>query len=137
MAWGRDKRDLIVAENAAMVRELEMLRERVIELKDEKAELTTQLTHTQEALIAKESPEAYRDQKYMEEQASLAESAGTPEEQKEAIRIQELKAQTTADYMRSMEDDLFMDATDMIELFSKSFETPGMTPHSLHGNDES
>ena len=136
MAWGRDKRDLIVAENAAMVRELEMLRERVIELKDEKAELKTLLTNTQEALIAKESPEAYRDQKYMEEQAALAELVDTPEH-KEAMRVQALKAQTTSDYMRSMEDNLFIDAEDMINMFSRSFETPGTTPHSLHGNDES
>ena len=100
MAWG-DKKDMIIAENAAMKVKVEMLAERVEELKEEKLALTEQLRHTQDALVAKEAPEAYRDKKYMEEQALIMAQADPSEEQTEAVRIQELKAATTSNYLRT------------------------------------
>jgi len=136
MAWG-DKKDMIIAENAAMKVKVEMLAERVEELKEEKLALTEQLRHTQDALVAKEAPEAYRDKKYMEEQALIMAQADPSEEQTEAVRIQELKAATTSNYLRGIEDRLFIDADDMIEMFSRSVDKPMLDSKSLHGNDES
>jgi hypothetical protein len=137
MAWG--KKEQVIAENAAIKQEVLMLRERVIELKEEKLALVKQLVNTQEALVAKEAPEAWRDQKYMEEQALIMANADPEKEkeQAEAKRLMELKANTTSNYLRGMEESLFVDADDMIEMFTRAAGVPVLDNHSLHGNDES
>lgn len=136
MGWG-DKRDMILAENAALKREVELLREMLSENKEERAELKTQLHHTQEALIAKESPEAYRDKKYAEEQADIAANVTPSDEQREAARIQQLRANTASKFLQETEGSLFKDADDMIDLLMPSLGVPMSEDHSLHGNDES
>jgi hypothetical protein len=135
MAWG-EKRDLLVAENASMKREIDLLREIITDLKQERTELKGQLHHTQEALIAKESPEAYRDKKYAEDQAEMMASAPT-EEQKEAHRRQAVRADAAADWLRNMEDNLFHDADDMIQHLTRATGVPMGQSASLHGNEES
>ncbi len=134
MAWG-DKRDMIVAENAALKREVDLLREMLAENKEERKELKDQLYHTQEALIAKESPEAYRDKKYAEEQAEL--NAEPTDEQKENIRRQGVRTDAAAQFLQSMEGSLFKDADDMVEILTRATGVPMGQEDSLHGNDES
>ena len=136
MAWG-EKRDRLVAENAAMEREINLLREIIVDLKAEKIDLKDRLQNTQEALIAKESPEAYRDQKYAEEQAMLIAANPTSDAQREAARLQGLRADTVLQYLQEQEGDLFQDADDMIALLTPATGVPLDDTKSLHNNDES
>jgi hypothetical protein len=133
MAWG-DKHDRLVAENGAMKREIELLEERIADLKDERVELKAQLKHTQEALIAKESPEAYRDQKYAEDQASREAPSEGELAQK---RKHEQQSGIRSQWLSEMEKPLFEDADDMIQLLTRAVGTPLGETQSLHGNDES
>ena len=136
MAWG-DKRDRLVAGNAAMEREIALLRDMIVDLKAEKIDLKDQLQNTQEALIAKESPEAYRDQKYAEEQARLSTSNEMTDAEREAARLQALWADTTFRHLQNLEGDLFQDADDMIQLLTRASSLPMGDTKSLHGNEES
>ena len=136
MAWG-EKRDRLVAENAAMEREITLLREIIVELKEEKVDLRTRLQNTQEALISKEAPEAYHDQKYAEEQARLASASETTDAEREALRLRNLRADTTFEYLQGIEGDLFQDADDMIQLLTRATSVPMASAKSLHGNEES
>ena len=134
MGWG-DKKEMIAAENVALTREVELLREMLAEYKEEKADLKKQLYHTQEALISKEAPEAYRDKKYAEEQAELA--VEPSEAQIENARHQRLRTDTATSYLQEMERDLFKDADDMISKLMPALSVPMGQSVSLHGNDES
>jgi hypothetical protein len=134
MSWGDSKRDLIVAENAAAQREIELLREQITDLRTDRTELKQQLMATQEALIAKESPEAYRDQKYAEDQANQEE---VPNTQNEALRLQAKRADITQQWMSEVESPLFKDADDMIQMLIPALGVPMGESPSLHNNDES
>ncbi len=128
MAWGKER---LIAENAAMTRELELLRDRIQELQHEKSTLATQLMHTQQALIAKESPEAYRDQQYDKEQE------GVTSEQQEQTRQQMQRGAIATQYLNEMESSLFKSPEDMIQMLTRSTGVPLSETTSLHGNDES
>lgn len=134
MSWG-DKKDMIVAENGALKREVELLREMLAENKEERADLKTQLHHTQEALIAKESPEAYRDKKYAEEQALL--DPEPSDAQRENARLQQLRTDTATRYLQDTEGALFKDPDDMIQQLTRATGVPMGQSVSLHGNEES
>lgn len=133
MAWG-DKRDLIIAENASKTKEIEILREVIDDLKRDKIELKKQLVSTQEALICKEAPEAYRDQKDLEEKALMKEPT---EEQLKARNIRNIQAETATRYLQEMEKSLFLDADDMVEKLMPSVGVPLAEHSSLHDNEES
>lgn len=133
MAWG-SKTDLLHAENAAMTREIEMLREQLTERKEEMRELKQQLMATQEALIAKESPEAYRDQKDAEVKAN---APVLTDEEREAQRRQHERSELASRYIQELEEPLFKDADDMIQHLTRATGVPLGEPQSLHGNDES
>lgn len=133
MAWG-EKKELLIAENAVQKREIEMLREQLDELKQDRLELKGQLKSTQEALIAKESPEAYRDQKY---EADLAAQEEPTDEEREAIIKQRQRAEIASRYLTEMESDLFKSPDDMIQILTRGTGTPLSETASLHGNDES
>jgi len=131
MAWGGSSRDLIVGENLAMKKEIEMLREFMESQKQEISDLKEALTKTQEALIAKESPMAYMDQKSAEEAAIPL----TPEQiasQEKFEREQALLEQYAEEVERPH---LFLDAEDMQEKLLGATFDPG--DESLHGDNES
>jgi hypothetical protein len=133
MAWGNNN-DKLVAANGAMGREIELLRERITDLTDERKELKDQLKHTQEALIAKESPEAYRDQKYAEEQAL---NEGPSETELAQKRKHAQQTDIASRYLSEVEKPLFEDAADMIQMLTRATGVPLSETQSLHGNDES
>lgn len=138
MAWGnKQEREKIVADNAAMKREIDLLREIIVDLKYDKVDLSTRLQNTQEALIAKESPEAYRDQKYAEEQARFADDDEMSDARKEVARVQGIRAEATFQHLQNLEGDLFHDADDMISMLTPAAGVPMSESHSLHGNEES
>jgi len=134
MGWG-DKKEMIAAENVALTMKNELLEERVAELKEERTELKAQLKHTQEALISKEAPEAYRDKKYAEDQADL--DYTMTDAQKENARRQGVRTDTAASWLQNMEDNLFKDPDDMIQQLTRATGTPMNQGGSLHGNEES
>jgi hypothetical protein len=133
MQWG-SKREILIAENAVMHKEIEMLRERLEEKQQEIVDLRAQLKNTQEALVAKQSPDAYREQKLAEYEANMPEPT---EEQKEAARVQRIRAEAAGNYISEMEAPLFKDRDDMISLLTKRVGAPLSDSPSLHGNDES
>ena len=130
----RGSKDLIITENAVMRREIELLRDQLTDLKKEKIELKEQLKYTQEALIAKESPEAYNDQKYAEDMANTEPPSDKQIEQK---RLQARRAEIASNYINEMENPLFKDAEDMISMLTHATGVPLAETQSLHGNDES
>lgn len=131
---GKYKKETVIAENAALTREVELLREQLGERKLELIEAKRQLQHTQEALIAKESPEAYRDQKYYAEQQRIeAPTTQQLENQKQQAR----RADIAGRYITEMESPLFKDADDMIQMLTRATSVPLAETHSLHGNEES
>lgn len=133
MAWG-DKKEALIAEHAALKREVEILREQVVELKEEKQALYRRLTAAHEALVAKESPEAYRDQKVAEELANMPEPST---EELERANLQRRRAEIAQAYINEIEGDFFKDADDMIQQLTRAVGVPLGETASLHGNGES
>ena len=136
MAWG-DKKEMIAAENVALTREVELLREMIAEHKADKLDLKRQLRHTQDALIAKESPEAYRDKMYAEEQAEYADPESTLDSQRELMRQQGVRANAASRYLQETESPLFKSPEDMIQQLTRGTGVPMAQGGSLHGNEES
>ncbi len=131
--WGA-KKEMLIAEQAAQAVEITLLRERVVELKEEKDDLRKQLTYTQDALVAKESPDAYRDRMIAEDEANAAPLTAEQEEYQKNLMI---KAKATKDYIQGMEGPLFKSAEEMHDLLMGALRVePGATK-SLHGNNES
>jgi type I site-specific restriction endonuclease len=128
MGWG-DK-EAILAQNAGMKREIELLREMLEDKKKDVEDLRESLRATQEALVAKESPEAYRDQREAREQAPREYT----EEEKATMAQMKAEAERTQKYIDELEDPLFRDADQMFE-----FLAPSLAPDikSLHGDNES
>lgn len=134
MGWG-EKRDMLVAENAALLREVDLLREMLAENKEDRADLKSQLRYTQEALIAKESPEAYRDKQDAEAAAEL--DSGPNAAEAENIRRQGVRTDAATSWLQNMEENLFKDADDMIQQLTRATGVPMGQSESLHGNEES
>tara|TARA_R110000751_G_scaffold4610_5_gene22361 strand:+ start:1491 stop:1904 length:414 start_codon:yes stop_codon:yes gene_type:complete len=137
MAWGSKELEIrLVAENAAQLKEIEMLREKIGDLKEDKADLTAQLRHTQEALICKEAPEVYRDKKQAVEERELAEPDS--EAAMEAFKKKEQHTAIQNRFIQELEEPLFLDADDMISNLTKAVGAPILSDSkSLHNNDES
>lgn len=137
MAWGSKELEIrLVAENAAQLKEIEMLREKIGDLKEDKADLAAQLRHTQEALICKEAPEVYRDKKQAVEERELAEPAS--EAAMEAFKKKEQHTAIQNRFIQELEEPLFLDADDMISNLTKAVGAPILSDiKSLHNNDES
>jgi len=135
MAWGKEA---VTAELAVEKRENELLRERISELKEEIKELKHSLRYTQEALVAKESPEAYRDRKYEQDlaEAELNQKELTSE-QIDQRKERAARADIAARYLHEMEKPLFTSAEDMIQQLTRSVGLPMVKTESLHGNSES
>jgi predicted nucleic acid-binding Zn-ribbon protein len=128
MAWG-SKKEQLIAEFATAQAETRMLRE-MLEYKDhEITELRGQLHRTQEALIAKEAPEAYIDHK-IEQDAAKPMTDDQKAKQKQARSQSEMDQKLVA----SMEGPLFIDADDMQAMLMPALMKP---QESLHGDGES
>lgn len=133
MAFGSgDKNSLLAAQSAAQEVEIRMLREQLTEKREEIKELKVTLARTQDALIAKEAPEAYRDHVIEKEQA-IDENL-TPEQQS-AIETKRAEARAAELYISEMEGPLFKGAHDMISMLSAPQGPP--VSESLHGDGES
>jgi hypothetical protein len=134
--FGGDKPDpaVLLAENGGLLREIEMLREQLGERKEELGTMREQLRWTQDALIAKEAPEAYRDRQDVEANAQLP--APAAEVSAEATKRNQ-EAEIKRRYISSLEDRLFEDADDMQAKLMGAVGVPLSEPQSLHGNDES
>ena len=120
---GRGREELIM-ELAEARGELKALRSEVEFLKD-------QLRRTQEALIAKEAPEAYLDQK-------TAEAEAKPVSADEMARRKKVHAQIELDQklLQEMESPLFKSAEDMQSMLIPVLMNPS-EGQSLHGDGES
>jgi len=134
--FGGDKPDpaVLLAENGGLLREVELLREQLGEKKEEIGAMREQLRWTQDALIAKEAPEAYRDRQDVEAQALLpAPAAEVSAESEKRNQEAEIKRR----YLNAMEEPLFNDADDMCAKLMGAVGVPLSESQSLHGNDES
>ncbi len=133
MAFGSDKNNaLLAAQGAAQEVEIRMLREQLTEKREEIKDLKASLARTQEALIAKEAPEAYLDHVAIREQ--VRDENLTPEQQS-AIETNRAEARAAELYISEMEGPLFRGADDMISLLQRPQGPP--VPESLHGDGES
>jgi hypothetical protein len=129
----RDKNSaLLAAQQAAQEVEIRMLREQLVEKREEIVELKVTLARTQDALIAKEAPEAYRDHIIEREQA--VDENLTPEQQS-AIEINRIESRAAEELIANMEGPLFKGAEDMISMLSAPTGPPAT--ESLHGDGES
>lgn len=139
MAWGSKELEIrLVAENASMLKEIEMLREKVLDLKDEKLAIAEQLRHTQDALVCKESPEVYRDKKQATEDQERAELAAGDTLAEAAFERKEKVSAIQNRFIQELEEPLFLDADDMISNLTRATGAPVTSgTHSLHDNDES
>lgn len=122
-------KDQLISEVAGLRRETDMLREFLASKEKEASELRSSIRILQDALIAKESPVAYRDMKMAEEMA--AQGPVDLEKMKRNAEINEANRLI----LRDLEGDLFKDADDLINSLSRVAGSP--TFNSLHKNDES
>jgi uncharacterized protein YhaN len=118
----------IVAKLEAQVETLEL---RLSDRSEENKDLRNMLARAQDALIAKEAPEAYRDQKIAEYEANHEMTAA----EIEAAAKQKKRAETNSAYLEQLEQPLFKSPDEMIELLTRPQEVPGSG--SLHENNES
>ncbi len=121
----------LIAENAALAVRVEMLTEQLVEKREEICTLNEALRRTQDALIAKEAPDAYADHRIAE-----IEAAAEPTEEQKAFQLRRQKiAKVNAEILKLHQAPLFKDAEDMIAMLTQSSEKPELK--SLHDNGES
>ena len=130
MAWGAKKDESVAVRMAVLETENKHLTERLADAKSEIAKLEDRLRYTQEALVAKESPEAYHDRRVEEHLASLPQVPNEPNRDTKYNRAVMHLAQ-------EMERPLFIDADDMVSRLLPAIAKPVSATPSLHGNDES
>jgi len=127
MSWG--SKDQLISEVSGLKREVELLREFISSKEVEAADLRASIRILQEALIAKESPIAYRDMKSAEEAAAVIQI------DPEIVKRHQQLGEANRLILRDLESDLFRDADDMIDALSRVAGSPQL--RSLHGNSES
>lgn len=127
MSWG--SKDQLIAENAALKRENELLHEFYSKKEAEVEELRATIKTLQDALIYKEAPVVYKDMRMAEE------AAAQPQPNPEEIEKQKQISEANRLLLREIEGDLFKDAEDMIDTLSRVAGGPAWG--SLHGNEES
>lgn len=133
MAFGSKDMAIENARHIAVLEaKLEMREERLTEQAEEIRELRAMVARTQDALVAKEAPEAYRDGKIAEAEAAAEDLS--PEEEKRQREIM-LRAETNARYIEEIEGPLFKDPQDMIDMLTRPTTVPEQG--SLHNNGES
>lgn len=127
--FGADDNHRLAAEVAGLQREVSLLREFLASKDKEAEDLRASIRVLQDALIAKESPVAYRDMKVAEDRA-LEQPIDPAIAQKNRDMVEATRLIT-----REIEEPLFTDADDMISALSRVAGGPKF--NSLHGNSES
>lgn len=127
MAWGSKGEDNLALENARLETRVEMMTEQIEGYKIEVSRLHEQLGRAQEALIAKESPQAYEDHRALR----FDETFDSPEDQKQY----EDQALINGGWLNGLEGPLFTDAEDMMDKLGVIQGVP--EAQSLHGDGES
>jgi hypothetical protein len=104
----------------------------VQELRKEKVDLQAQVERLQDGILSIKAPEAYQD--YRNDMAP-----DLTEDQKTALQRDKQESILISKKLSIMEDPMFKDAGDMIELLGSSLvkEHVGETGKSLHDNAES
>jgi len=120
------ERELIYAE--AKIDSLQVLLDSA---QADRAELKTQVTKLQDALVAARAPEAYRDQQIAREEENRI---PVSEEQIERNRTIQ---KTTTEFMSALEQPTFRSADDLDDLLARSLMRANAGPASLHNNEES
>ncbi len=120
------ERELIYAE--AKVDSLQLLLDSA---QADRAELKSQITKLQDALVAVSAPEAYRDQQIAREDEDRIPIS------EEQIERNKLIQKTTTEFMSGIEKPLFKSADDLDDLLARSLMRTQEGPTSLHRNDES
>ena len=126
---------LLKQENENLTAQLAALTLRCEDLTADKKDLREQVGRLQEALVAKESPDAYRDQKLAEEEAQT-EDTRTPEEKAYEKKL----AEANRDLLIGMESDLFKDAQELQESLASQVLKDHLAeiyPETAHGDGES
>jgi hypothetical protein len=134
MAWGSKKREELIAELAASKKETEILRELLSYKEKELERLRESLRITQDALIAKEAPVAYIDQRDAREDAKRTELSLEERERREQARAQ---AEMDKLLLEELEAPLFKSADDMQQILSRPFAASTVGEKSLHNDGES
>ena len=122
------------AENAALHAKEEMLREMLVDKQEQIEALRAQVTALQGALVAKEAPEAWREQKWQESQAE-AEAVEITPEQKKLYEQRAAQIAMEREHLENLEKPLFKDADDMRSLLLGPIGAPEAA--SIHGDNES
>lgn len=124
----------VAAENAALHEKVGMLREMLDDKKEQITALSEQVSILQGALVAKESPEAWREQMWQQAQAEAEETEITPE-QKKIHEQRAAQVDMERRHLDNIEGPLFKGAEDMQSLLLGPIGAPESA--SLHGDNES
>lgn len=117
-----DPRDLLIVQ----------LQQQLDKAEEEVEFLRGQVLKLQEALVAKESPDAYAMLK-ADEAALREEEALTPEDREK----REQEAEMTKAWVTNLEKPLFASADDMVTALAQNIGMPFGDEESIHGNEES
>lgn len=91
--------------------------------------LNKQVTTLQDALVAKEAPEAYRDRK--------ADEYRPTEEEIKDRKERQTKAKLLSEHLNNMEEPNYFKEPDDLMKYLNPVLMEGTEPQSLHGNNES
>lgn len=126
---------LLKKENENLAAQLAALTLRCEDLVADKKDLRDQVGRLQEALVAKESPDAYRDQKLAEEDAQNVDTR-TPEE----LEYEKKLAEANRDLLINMESDLWTGPEEMMDSLASTVLKGKLAetfPETSHGDGES
>lgn len=130
--FGSNGKEQLVVDLVTAQKEISMLRE-MLSAKDEDAKiLREQLKWTQEALIAKESPEAYIDQRAAAEDAIPLSAEETERRNKAQTQVRNDKK-----ILEEIEGPLFRDAEEMQQILSRPLIAETVASKPLHAGGES
>lgn len=129
MFKGGKNKQVLLAENEGLKRELSFRQSQIDDLIKQREELQKQIVVLHKSLIAKESPRAYSDM--MADEAARAESPLVAQQRERMIREQKI----TDRHLSDLEGPLFDDVDDMQSSLLQMIGPPEV--ESLHGDDES
>jgi len=129
VAQWREEVHRLEKENIRLGTSLTMNQENMVRLEQRCSEQQSQIIRLQDALVAREAPDAYADRKVDEGEPELT------DDQIEAARKDRALAKANREMLDRITDDhYFNSADDMIEILTKGV-VPSFEP--LHENDES
>ena len=105
-------------EKIELLREQNLMYQKLIENHEkEKQFLQESVSQLQQALIAKESPEAWAESRAIQEKAELQDL--TPEQLEELHRTRQMQVDMMNEHLALVEGDTWKDADDMISTFTR------------------